>query len=543
MKRLLLVLSIMVFAVCLFTITTSAIMVDGIDYSLKNGEATVTTVNQGCTLTVVNIPETITVTAEHTDDASLHGTYTVAYIAEWAFHKNSSVEEVTTPATLKSIGAHSFREMGALKTVVLRASESFKSFHDAEFWNNKQLVSIDMSGCVGLTGIGDGGNYDDTFDGCVNLERVVFPKGITYIGRQTFFNCSKLTTIENLDFTQITYVGYKAFWGPKLSGDVILSENATYVGSHAFRETNITSLVMRAGSTATQTTMDDATFYNCRNLKYVVLPDNIEVIGQYTFSGCSSLEYLVLGGNITSFSTTSTFNGCGALKAIIYQGSQESFEALPGISALGTLEYKDFSEYVHGTLPSKRTVYYNATTCGKCNGILGEKGFIFTDLLTEMKNGQRCIHCENENVTEKYAPVFVDLGYSTFELNGKCSIMQAFKIDYDSVKIYNENVTGDDIGAFGVLAVAGRRVEDVAFDENGVALAGVLSYEVKAGHNYFEIKITNIPANEMLDEETYYADAKFHLCAYANVGDEIYYISEDHAGTVLGTAVSYNDIK
>jgi hypothetical protein len=113
--------------------------------------------------------------------------------------------------------------MGALQTVILKASKEFKCFSNAEFWGNKELVSIDMSGCVGLTGLGNGGTYDDTFDGCSKLERVVLPKGVSYIGKQTFFNCSKLTAIENLDFTNVTYVGYKAFWGAKIGGDVILS--------------------------------------------------------------------------------------------------------------------------------------------------------------------------------------------------------------------------------------------------------------------------------------------------------------------------------
>ena len=45
----------------------------------------------------------------------------------------------------------------------------------------------------------------------------------------------------------------------------------------------------------------------------------------------------------------------------------------------------------------------------------------------------------------------------------------------------------------------------------------------------------------MVDEETAFVDAKLHLCAYAFVGDKVYYVSENYVGETLGAGVSYND--
>ncbi|MBO5262075.1 MAG: leucine-rich repeat domain-containing protein [Clostridia bacterium] len=544
-KKVILMLSMVAFVVCLFAISASALVVDGIDYSFKNGEATVTAENKNCLLTVVNIPQTVTVTEEHTDTASLHGTYTVAYIADSAFRDNKVVTEITTPSTIKSIGEHAFRSMTALKRATINATENFKYFNNAEFWGDGELEYVDLSGCKGLMGIGNGSGYDDTFVDCRKLHTVILPKGVTIIGNSAFFNCYSLTSIENLEVENITYFGNKAFWGTKpeqLKGAFVLNENTTQVGDHAFRGTGITGLVLRMSKDATQTAFNDATFYGCSNLKYIVLPDNIQTIGQYTFSGCSSLEYVVLGSGIKTFSTTSTFGSCGALKAIIYQGSEEEFKALTGVSCLGTVEMASFADYTFGVLPSKRTVYYGAKVCTGCNGILGEEGFIFEDLLSEMKIGQKCYHCAAEVVTATYAPVFVDLGYSVFELNGSGSIMQGFKIDYDSLNEYNKHFESAKIGDFGVLAAVETGVGNSAFDENKEALSGVLAYEVISGHNYFEIKVTNIPINEAFNEATF-GDVKFHLCAYVFVGDEIYYVTENYAGTDLGPAVSFNDKK
>ncbi len=540
-KKIILMVSMLTFVACLFAISVSAVMVDGIDYSVntKTGEATVTNANKNCTLAIVNIPSEITLTEEHTADANLHGTYTVAYIADSAFRDNKTVTEITTPSTIRGIGEHAFRSMAALKRATINATEDFKYFNNAEFWTDGQLEYVDLSGCQGLMGIGNGSGYDDTFVDCQMLQTVILPEGVTIIGNSAFYHCFSLTSIVNLEVENITYFGSRAFWGStpvQLIGEFVLNENTTFVGDHAFRDTGITGLVLRMSEKATQTAFNDATFLGCTGLKYIVLPNNIETIGQYTFSGCTSLEYVVLGKNVTSISTTAAFASCGNLKAVIYPGSAEDFGNITGISALGTVEMADFADYTFGTLPSKRTVYYGASTCKGCNGIMGEKGFIFKDFLSEMKDGQKCLHCGNEITSMTYAPVFVDLGYSAFTLNGYASIMQGFKIDYYSLEIYNKNFPDAQIGEFGVLAVAGANIDKVAFDENGEALDGVVAWEITSGHNYFEIKLINIPFNET----TNYGHVEFHLCAYARVGEAIYYITEDYVGTELGATVSVN---
>ena len=533
-KKFLLMLSLMAFMVCLLAISVSAVVIDGIDYSFSGAEATVTAANSGCELTEVNIPETVTYEGK---------TYTVAVIANSAFKTNKTVTKITTPSTIRAIGEHAFREMKALQTVVLRANEGFKKFSDAEFYQCYALQSVDMSGCKGLTGIGDGGTYDDTFTYCSSLNKVVLPKTITYIGVRAFFECKALTSIENLDFTQITYVGVKAFWGPKISGDVVLPKNATYVGDHAFRGTNITSIVMRMGSESTQTAMNDATFYGCSQLKYVVLPDNITNIGQYTFSGCSKLEYLIIGKNVSTVSTTSTFSGCNSLKAIIYAGSEEDFNNIKNSSVFGVKEKKSFSEYVHGSLPETKTLYYGATLCTSCNGILGGEAFKAESFLKEMKISCECLYCDSEIVSKTFAPIFEDLGYSTSSINGKCSILQGFKVNYESLNAYKENLPAASNVTIGVLAVLDSNVDTSAFDENGKALDGVVAAEIKSGHNYFEVKVLNLSQSETLENGTAQTDVMIHLSAYLKVGSNIYYVSEGHSDTILGEAVSYNTIK
>ena len=59
-KKIILALVIVSMLVCLFAISASAELIDGIDYSFSGSEATVTSKNQSCEVENVVIPETVT---------------------------------------------------------------------------------------------------------------------------------------------------------------------------------------------------------------------------------------------------------------------------------------------------------------------------------------------------------------------------------------------------------------------------------------------------------------------------------------------------
>ena len=507
-KKILLVLSMLAFVVCLFAISVSAaeaIDVNGkgiwyeLDSTNKTAKVAIDNATK-CTLTDVVIPDTFEYNGV---------TYTVTSVASRAFSgdpwgQNQTIKSLVIPESVTSIGDHILRLCTSIETVVINAKAT--QLYDAQFYGCSNLKSVDMSNSS-IKSFGKG--Y--TFQGCSSLVSVKFPQdlGMTSIPVETFKGCSSLTSIEIPD--TVTAIGSWAFNGCVNLANVKLPSALTSIEANAFQ--------------------------NCKSFTSVVFPNNSIKTAKDIFNSCSALKFVILPSDVSNF--TSSLLSSTNVTVVIYPGANAS-DATSKISALSGHTAVPFSEYDPNATYTTKTIFYGATTCSSCNGLLGEKGFIFKDLLTEMNVGQECTYCGKGNYTETYAPVFVDLGYSVFELDGRCSIMQGFKVDYDSFEIYNENCEAK-LDTFGVLAVADRRVENVAFDENGIALTGVLKYEVKSGHDYFEIKIANIPANEMLDEETYYADAKFHLCAYVTVGDEIYYISEKHVSTVLGESVSYNE--
>ena len=57
-------------------------------------------------------------------------------------------------------------------------------------------------------------------------------------------------------------------------------------------------------------------FYDCRNLKSIILPSSVTSIGESAFEGCSSLTSIVIPESVTSIGG-SAFEGCSSLTSIV----------------------------------------------------------------------------------------------------------------------------------------------------------------------------------------------------------------------------------
>lgn len=531
MKKVILLISMLTALVCLFAISASAVNIDGIDYSFKNGEATVTSANKGCTLERVEIPETV-------KDGEV--TYTVAYISDSAFRGNGTVTYIKTPSTIKSIGEHAFREMSALKEIVINGSEELMYFNNAEVYGCKALVKADLSGMIGLIDMGRGSTYDHTFTYCTSLEEVILPSCIEIIGTSAFNGCSKLTKINLPE--GLTTIRGSAFIGAAFV-KLEIPSTVNYIGDYAFQSCkNLEELNIPVG----------VTYFGCNNFQYtkvtkVVFPSTVATAGKDMFNSVTCLDTVVIGNADVSGYNGSFFTSCGPLNYVFYAGNDASV-LTSKYGALKNHELVAFEDYLKNLRNPEfegykgKVLVYGTKNCAACGDVdVAEEGFLFKDLLNEMYVGTACSNCGAKNIKETYASVFEDLGYSTSNIGGKCAILQGFKINHASLEKYNEQFPDATISEFGVLAVADRRVDGTAFDSEGNILEPVKSYKITNKLDYFDIRINNIPADGMLDESTAFVDAKLHLCAYVWVGDKVYYVSEGYVGESLGEAVSYND--
>lgn len=534
-KKLILVISMVAFAICLFTVCVSATVVDGIDYTFNNTtmEATVNTGNKNCELTTVVIPSTV-VYGENT--------YTVTKIDSSAFKGNGTVVSIVTPSTIRHIGTHAFRELTKLEEITINASAEFKAFEDAEVYGCKMLKKADLSGMVGLVDMGGGATYDHTFVGCSSLTEVILPASLEIIGTRAFENCSSLKSITLHE--GLTTIRSGAFAGCGLV-KVHLPSTINYIGDYAFQGCrSLESLNIPVG----------VTYFGCNNFQYtkvkkIIFPSTITGMGKDVFNSVTGIDTVVIGNADVSGYKGTVFSSCGPLTYVFYAGSDPSVLTTK-YSALSKHELVTYEQYIANLRNPEfggyagKILVYGTKNCASCGDVdTSEEGFLFDSLTDYMYEGKQCNNCGAKSVTKEYAPVFECLGFSTFANNGYCAMVQGFRVNYDSLAKYNEQFADAEILGFGVLAVAENKVDGSVFDENGDAVAGSIVSDITTGHNYFEIKVSNIPMDGMVDENTAYVDAKLYMCAFVRTEAGALYIDNGYVGETLGTAISYNDVK
>ena len=137
---------------------------------------------------------------------------------------------------------------------------------------------------------------DSGFSGCTNLRSITMSENINEVGARGAENCSNLEYI-NLH-TGITKINYNAFNEcRKLALDINLP-NLTSLGYNSFRYTDITKI----SNLGVITSISDDTFFGCKNLKSIVIPDTVTSIGNYAFGNTNSLDGLIDGKNVTTLS-------------------------------------------------------------------------------------------------------------------------------------------------------------------------------------------------------------------------------------------------
>ncbi|MBQ7120457.1 MAG: leucine-rich repeat protein [Oscillospiraceae bacterium] len=134
-----------------------------------------------------------------------------------------------------------------------------------------------------LVSIGEG-----AFSGCKNLKRINLPKNLKYIGNGAFQRC---TSLEEISIPSGTKIGNNAFAecsslkSVNIIGNNTTDGNAT-INYRAFADCiSLENVVISNGVK----TIGQQAFYRCENLKNISMPDMLEEIGLDAFWGCKQL--------------------------------------------------------------------------------------------------------------------------------------------------------------------------------------------------------------------------------------------------------------
>lgn len=195
-----------------------------------------------------------------------------------------------------------------------------------------------------------------TFSQCSLLKTATLPETLTIIGANCFSEDRQLKTINFPE--SITTIAYNTFNDcNNLEIESLSLPNLTSLSDAVFRNCYKLKRVTNLGNITNILAPSNGkgVFYNCTNLKVVVLPATLEILGsQYSpFAGCTSLEDVVCYATIPPAVACSTIFPKNKLKGIYVPDS--SIDAYR--SATNWSNYYDYiypiSDYVEGIPPMK----------------------------------------------------------------------------------------------------------------------------------------------------------------------------------------------
>ncbi|MDE6477317.1 MAG: leucine-rich repeat domain-containing protein [Mycoplasmoidaceae bacterium] len=146
--------------------------------------------------------------------------------------------------------------------------------------------------------------------------KVSFPNSIISIGKNAFYKCQKITELDIIDATSLTYIDAGAF--AKCIG---ISGKISFPSSLQQIYDNETSY---------------GSFYQCRNITELdfSMCENLKSIGSYSFFGCSSISNDIYFPKTLETIGSYSFSQCSSLRSINF----------PSDSSLKTIDDSAFSE-------------------------------------------------------------------------------------------------------------------------------------------------------------------------------------------------------
>ena len=278
----------------------------------------------------VGTPTTITVTA------SVMGDITI-YINQEYYQTSigqSTMSFTYTPEDTFTIEAFFSSTQGisvnaSQKVVLIDFTPSVQSFNPSGenyndvfqkwLYNNGYSAHAEyttMEEALNLTEIPKYAFFDNA--SLTHMDELQYFTNLTIIGFEAFYGCRKLSSITIPN--SVTSIGGGAFWNCSALTSIIIPNSVTIIEDGAFRECSALTSITIPNSV---TIIKDATFWNCLRLASITIPNSVTIIGYAAFGGCSRLTSINIPNSVTSIGKQA-FDRCIGLTNVTIPNSVTS---------------------------------------------------------------------------------------------------------------------------------------------------------------------------------------------------------------------------
>ena len=273
-------------------------------------------------------------------------------------------------------------------------------------YNCTSLISVTIPNSV--TSIGR-----SVFSGCSGLTSVTIPNNVTSIGGSVFSGCSGLTSVtipENL-----VSIGASAFSGCSGLTSVTIPNSVTSIGDNAFYDcsgltwaafASVVNLcnIKFSNSASNPLYYAHKLYIDGKEVTDLVIPNSVNLIGNYTFRGCSGLASVAISKSVTSIGS-SAFEGCSGLTSVTIPSS---------VTSIGSSAFSDCGDLTSVTINSNAIASMSYDSSSTLTGIFGSqvKKYVFGYGVKSI-GSYACYNCTN--MTSVTIPNSVtSIGYDAF---------------------------------------------------------------------------------------------------------------------------------
>ena len=258
---------------CLFISPVSAQTDGDFAYSIRDGKAIITAYTGSAGKLIV--PDTL-------------DNHPVTAINYCAFRNCASLEQITLPDGLLTIGSNAFQDCTSLEQIDLPDTLAFIGTH--------------------------------AFYGCAKLTQITLPESIERLHPYAFYGCSAVRRCSLMGRAALvlTDFGYSFICPeyPQLS----LMAHEDDAGLRTFTVTDCDDSSVHVGLPAGTTLIDGYAFSHCASLTEITLPDSVTEISYSAFEGCSALTRVILSDNVVKIAENA-FSLCPDITLIAPEGS------------------------------------------------------------------------------------------------------------------------------------------------------------------------------------------------------------------------------